>query len=777
MIEPFLRLLRELGLSVEVKKVPPAEALRMIDSREADFWGLISLTEEKNSKYHIVGPVYGSYTEFVTRRAAPLGSVIALRGKKIGVLTGSEISDSVLSYLYPEGMALFFPSITEMADALENGAIDCFLTADNADVEILKRETLCYEFADQDSRSDQGFVTMKDELLPLVGILDRYLKSGSKDMAEAIDKARRKGLIQSARERMSEDIAAAGARYGEVRVFDSGELYPFSFLENGERTGFLSEINQIFEELSGLTVVIEDLDYSQNGISSAIDMLNSGSVHFVSGMYVNTGIDDRDLVYSAPIWVDNIRRYAYKLSETPPMRVGMTKNEKSYVGWVANHGEPILFPTRSSLMDALEVGGVDAVFASEMLYNYYYVVLNRYDLMETSDADVPVEVRMIGSAWNAELNRLFDEAITLHQVIYPHSRGDWKHRSESHRYDHVKLRETQRDILYSVTVIFLVMTAIILISLNRYVKYDRQISLLIRKQKTFDLVWGNLKDGSYLSKGDHQLFRNWGFDLAGPRCTIDDMSRILGCDLREDFEAELRGMKKSGSDMTVSQKSVVSPKDARKMYYRRYMHYLNEYEFMECLQDVTDEVNKVAILSTVASTDYLSALLTRRAMNEKLLQKSADMQKSGGRAFLVMYDIDDFKKVNDSYGHDAGDEVLKNVSSIIKSWGKCVEFTSRWGGEEFLALMVCENLEQAAETAERIIEAVEASEVGIDGTSKKINVTISGGLVELDPYKHYNASVQLADKALYDAKRSGKNRVCVRNVNLRMSAMGTTDEF
>jgi diguanylate cyclase (GGDEF)-like protein len=774
MIEPFLELLRELGLSVEVKKTGLVDALQAVRDGDGDFYGLISLSDHRVRDFYAVGTVFRSYVQFVTRRGAPLGSVLALRDKRIGLLPEDYLSDGVSPYLYPDGRAIFFSSVAEMVYALEEGAIDCFLTTDNAEVEILRRGTLCYEFADQNLRSNQGFVTMKDELRPLVEILNRHLDSAGPDMERAIEDARREGLLQSARERMLDNISAVNARYGEIRIFDSGELYPFSFIENGERAGLLSEINHILGELTGLEVVIDDADYSHVGITSAVDMLRAGDIHFVAGAYVNPRIaGDATLSYSTPIWVDNIRSYAYSSEERESAPIlGATEDEAGFVRLGADsESRLVFFSTRRALMDALETGETDIAFASEMLYNYYYAMMNRYGLLELGGVGVPVEVRMIAAAGNAELNELFNEAVALHQAIYPHARDYWKQCAEWYRYDHIKLKDAQRSILYSVAIVVALMIAIILLSLNRYVKYDRQISRLIRKQSTFDLVWGNLKNGRYISKGDHQFFRNRGFDLAGPTCGIDDMSRILGWNLREDFAAELKGMKERGCDMTVSQKMLVSPMDGKKMHYRRFIHYLNDHEFMECLQDVTDDVNKVATLSTAASTDFLSALLTRRAMNEKLLQKCVELQQNGGRTFLVMFDIDDFKKVNDSYGHDAGDEVLKSVSSIIKSADGCAESTSRWGGEEFLAMMDRDDLERALKTAEEIIRIVEAMEVRIEGTGKVIKVTISAGLAELDPFKHYNVSVQLSDKALYEAKNSGKNRVCVRTSDLKMSAL------
>jgi diguanylate cyclase (GGDEF)-like protein len=247
------------------------------------------------------------------------------------------------------------------------------------------------------------------------------------------------------------------------------------------------------------------------------------------------------------------------------------------------------------------------------------------------------------------------------------------------------------------------------------------------------------------------------------------MSKTLGRDLRSEYVADMEYMKNNGVDMTVSQKMLTSPKGGQKMYYRRYLHYLNDHEFMECLQDVTDEVDRLNTLSAAATTDFLSKLLTRQAMNDTLLQKCGELADCTGRAFVIMIDIDDFKMVNDTYGHDAGDEVLKNVASIIKGIVGADGATARWGGEEFLVMLECTDIEAAKERAWAIVTAVEASEVRISGTEKIIKVTVSAGMAELHPGKHYNASVRFSDNALYDAKRNGKNTVRVWNAHLKQS--------
>ncbi len=124
---------------------------------------------------------------------------------------------------------------------------------------------------------------------------------------------------------------------------------------------------------------------------------------------------------------------------------------------------------------------------------------------------------------------------------------------------------------------------------------------------------------------------------------------------------------------------------------------------------------------------------------------------------ILMTDIDFFKDVNDTYGHDKGDIVLKNVADVIKSCTRNGDYIFRWGGEEFVVIMPGCPIKQASLVAERIRSNVESSNNGI------CPITISIGVAAYDQENYQNAITQ-ADKALYTAKQDGRNRViCSEN--------------
>ncbi len=162
-------------------------------------------------------------------------------------------------------------------------------------------------------------------------------------------------------------------------------------------------------------------------------------------------------------------------------------------------------------------------------------------------------------------------------------------------------------------------------------------------------------------------------------------------------------------------------------------------------------------LQRLATIDPLTELFNRRAMMEyiKIIDKKASAEKLNYN--ICIADIDDFKKINDTYGHDAGDEVLRVVSSIFIKEVPSEGYVCRWGGEEIMFAMPPGNDDMAIVIAERIRAAIEAHEFDIDG--KKIHVTMTFGVCRVRPEENYDSGITRADKRLYDGKRSGKNMV------------------
>lgn len=160
-----------------------------------------------------------------------------------------------------------------------------------------------------------------------------------------------------------------------------------------------------------------------------------------------------------------------------------------------------------------------------------------------------------------------------------------------------------------------------------------------------------------------------------------------------------------------------------------------------------------------ATLDALTNLNNRRQFEIRLKQEIATTKRQKNPLCAMMIDIDFFKKVNDTYGHASGDEVLRTIASIIKAQLRESDIPARYGGEEFAVLLPYTHIEEAQIVGERLRKAVEEASIQLDKLN--INVTISMGLAELTPDLSGEELFKLADKALYEAKETGRNRVCI----------------
>jgi len=178
------------------------------------------------------------------------------------------------------------------------------------------------------------------------------------------------------------------------------------------------------------------------------------------------------------------------------------------------------------------------------------------------------------------------------------------------------------------------------------------------------------------------------------------------------------------------------------------------------LVDRVKSTEKEKLLAEIsANTDALTNVANRRAFNHLCEQLDNGTQKIYQEKLVVMmFDIDFFKEINDTYGHSVGDVVLQKVAKLLKSNTKSTDHIFRMGGEEFLILLPDTDVESAQKVAERIRIAIEA--MVTYKNDSVISITTSIGTAEvLSEDKSLISTIQLADKALYDAKRSGRNKV------------------
>jgi diguanylate cyclase len=183
------------------------------------------------------------------------------------------------------------------------------------------------------------------------------------------------------------------------------------------------------------------------------------------------------------------------------------------------------------------------------------------------------------------------------------------------------------------------------------------------------------------------------------------------------------------------------------------------------IYDVTDEaVSRLGMqslnsqLEKVSRVDGLTGLYNRRFWEEQFVMEYKRDKRSESPSALIMLDIDNFKKVNDTYGHPAGDEVIKTLAGIIKKAIRETDLAGRYGGEEFAVILPDTPVANVEFVAERIRRLVEKCVVVYDEIN--ISFTVSIGIAGFkQTYRDSTQWLDMADKSLYQAKAAGKNRV------------------
>ena len=165
-------------------------------------------------------------------------------------------------------------------------------------------------------------------------------------------------------------------------------------------------------------------------------------------------------------------------------------------------------------------------------------------------------------------------------------------------------------------------------------------------------------------------------------------------------------------------------------------------------------------LDRLGRTDGLTGLLNRRAWEECLHNEYKRFARSRQGATLVMFDIDHFKKVNDTYGHQAGDEVIRQVSHQLQECKREVDIGGRYGGEEFCVILLDTDSQGGELFAERLRKAVAG--LSFESEGQRFQCTISLGISQLTPELSAPGTwLEQADKALYQSKEGGRNRTTI----------------
>lgn len=176
------------------------------------------------------------------------------------------------------------------------------------------------------------------------------------------------------------------------------------------------------------------------------------------------------------------------------------------------------------------------------------------------------------------------------------------------------------------------------------------------------------------------------------------------------------------------------------------------------LQDELAEKNQE--LAQLSISDGLTGLYNHRHLQEVVHEEFERAKRTGETLAVVMFDLDHFKRVNDTRGHQMGDRVLQEMAEILRRTAREIDKLGRYGGEEFIAVLPDTGIDDAVTFAERVRERVERHPFAV-GQARPIHLTVSAGAATYPHPAVYNAKtlIHRADQALYAAKAAGRNRV------------------
>uniref|UniRef100_UPI004048D985 diguanylate cyclase n=1 Tax=Aliarcobacter sp. TaxID=2321116 RepID=UPI004048D985 len=195
-------------------------------------------------------------------------------------------------------------------------------------------------------------------------------------------------------------------------------------------------------------------------------------------------------------------------------------------------------------------------------------------------------------------------------------------------------------------------------------------------------------------------------------------------------------------------------KDKEDIWFNMYIEPIIKNGIKIGYRTISENITDKKRIEELSVTDKLTGLSNRLKLDEIMITRVAQYKRHNMPFSIILIDIDDFKKVNDTFGHDVGDYVLKEIAKILKEYSRITDTVGRWGGEEFVVICENTNLEQAKILAENLRKIISSKNFEKVGTK-----TISLGIAEFQETDSVNSIFKRADKSLYNAKTSGKNKI------------------
>ncbi|MCK4738092.1 MAG: diguanylate cyclase [Sulfurimonas sp.] len=347
----------------------------------------------------------------------------------------------------------------------------------------------------------------------------------------------------------------------------------------------------------------------------------------------------------------------------------------------------------------------------------------------------------------------------------------------SSEYESIKLSLEEKSLLVKIFLFIFLFSIAILIhkQLKHTLELEKEIKKRTKEINSTKILLQNILDNdkSFLlvSNGTEVIFANQTFldfadfsslsDFKSEGNHISDrFEKVDDPDFLHQLNNGVHWIEYMQKEQQNKNLKVLIKKNSNEYYFKLHSKEINidnKLLYLITFDDITDDYIKIKDLTTEASTDPLTGLFNRRKLNG-VLSKEIDISSvTKSPLSIIFLDIDHFKNVNDTFGHDVGDEVLTDLSKIITSATRQGDFIARWGGEEFMIALQATDNSAASHLAEKIRVAVEAYSFNVVG-----NITISLGVTEYQQDESKNNFTKRVDKALYEAKESGRNKVVVK---------------
>lgn len=227
-------------------------------------------------------------------------------------------------------------------------------------------------------------------------------------------------------------------------------------------------------------------------------------------------------------------------------------------------------------------------------------------------------------------------------------------------------------------------------------------------------------------------------------------SKGTGARYMGDRKAHLGGLRKDGTELILGATILTATTERGPI-------------MVAMVRDISERIIQQNELARLASSDPLTGQLNRRAFQQALEREWSRALRYKHGLSLLMLDIDRFKHINDTYGHDVGDRVICRFAELVRSSLRDVDIFGRWGGEEFIAALPHTEIRAARSVAERIRETIASHSLVVEG-HEPFSVTVSIGLADMGVGgTAHEQMIKHADIALYEAKNAGRNRVVIWN--------------